>query len=209
MIHRQKQRSFKQAIGARQLLREPKISEAMDRDAIPLDDGPDRAIGKMGSKSIAVLAANLVILKDVEVPLPGIGCRRKLDRQIAEGLVKSSGDFPTPLDGFIVPAELVAEDRRLDVVDPRVRSPNCAIGSDSLVSTSPVVAHRTHCRGKLVIIGDERTGVAQAAQCLGRIEAKSAPASEPARSRSVELGAERLRRILVDFELMLVSDLAK
>src|SRR5438270_4034970 len=176
------------------MLREPERVEMVKWGAAPLHDRSDPAVCQVRAQSIAPIAADFVILEDVEVaPVRSWTGREPETGDASERLVIPCGNVSTTFDGLGVPPELERKDRRVDVIDARVGAPNGASGGDGLVGAGPVIAHRAHLCGECVVVGDERSGVAETAERLGRIETERTPAAERARSSPVELGTERLR----------------
>ncbi len=116
-------------------------------------------------------------------------------------------DPPPAGDGVGIPAQFVGQDRRLEIVDAGVGPPFGAVAGDDLVGPGPVVAHGANPSGDLVVVGDQRPGVAEPAQGLGRIEAERPPGPEPAGRPAVQLRAQGLGGVLEHLKAVAFGDI--
>src|SRR5438270_10919263 len=125
------------------MLHEPERVEMVKWGAAPLHDRSDPAARQVRAQCIASIAADFVILEDVEVVPVRCWTRRDPEsRETAERLVIACGDLSTAFDDLAVPLELERKDRRMDVIDARVGAPDAAMGGDGLVGAGAVIAHR-------------------------------------------------------------------
>ena len=183
MVHRQKQRRLEEAVGPRQLLDEAERAELVKRRPAPLNDRPDPPVGKMLAQRVAAAAADLVILEDVEVPGCRLGGGGKLELgDAAECLIIACGNLAPPRDRLVVPVELERAGSQRGCCRagrwfPTARNP----AEMRFVGARTVVAHRADRRCELVVVGDQRAGIAEAAERFRRIEAERRPPSERAR----------------------------
>ncbi|MNC86128.1 hypothetical protein D3C83_17640 [compost metagenome] len=69
-----------------------------------------------------------------------------------------------------------------------------------------MVPQQADLRGQGVVVGRDEAGVAEGAQVLRRKERETGRAPEPPRRPPVTGGAERLRRVLDDGELVLAGE---
>ena len=144
---------------------------------LPLDHGTDAVIGEKSPKLGAPSGLDLIVLVDVE-PI-GIGIGPGRERQIVEAgqrVVVHGRDLAPAGNVAIVGRELVAQHRRLHVIEPAVGAP----GDDAARFVAAVIAQQGDGAADLVVVGDQRAGVAEAAERLGGIEAERAEGAKGA-----------------------------
>ncbi len=82
----------------------------------------------MSPEVVAPVAADLVVLEDVEAAGVGVRAGRRLQPvQPGEGVMVSRRDLAAAGDRLTVPAQLVGEDRGLEIVDAGVGPPYGAV----------------------------------------------------------------------------------
>ena len=154
--------------------------------AVPLHHGADAVRIEMGPQRLAPTGLDLIALEDVEPIL--VALRAGWQRQVvdaAERAVVMGGDLAPARDVPAIGAELVLEDRGLDVIEPAAGAPadHPPVGPAAMIAQQPDLA------GELVVIGDDRPGIAETAERTGRIEAEG---GEGAGVLALVLGTQRL-----------------
>jgi hypothetical protein len=179
------------------MLVKTQLAETVQRYATPLHDRADAAREEMCPQRVTLVAADFEVLENVEPVRRFTGRRRQAERaDMTERSIVTRGDSPPARHRFVVPAEFVGEQRRLDVIQPRIGAPLVAIGADHLVGAGTVVAHGAHAPGEIAIAGHQHAGIAKRAQCLGGIEAEGAPNPKIAGGAAIQSRPERLRGVL-------------
>ena len=143
----------------------------MDRRSVPLDQSPDSVFRQVLAQRIALTCLDLVVLIDVimigAVIWPG---RQRNIVEACQRRVVHAGDVAPSFDLFVICRQLVVEDGRLHVVEPRIGSPR----DDGAVLVPAMVAQKRYFSGDIVVVGNDRTSIAEAAEDLGRVEAEGA-----------------------------------
>src|SRR5438309_178943 len=153
------------------MLHEPERVEMVKWGAAPLHDRSDPAARQVRAQSIAPIAADFVILEDVEVaPVRSWTGREPETGDASERLVITCGNVSTALDDLAVPPELERQDRGVEVIDARVGAPDGGTGGGQSVAIIQIDRHGNRAR-KMHRLGRGYEGVARHDDLVARSDA--------------------------------------